>query len=578
MKKIFSKAISILLAALMLFSASAVLGFAAEPTVPVPTISIDKVSETKTQVVISVALAENGLSSLDLTITSDDDLALTSIESDDDLRASFESNIDTGMISLANTKGLSAPQNIAQYTYTKKEAAGIVDSDFTIEITACYVEIEVDGETVGEDVFESAIIKNNIPTAHTHIADGGWAVTSPASCGAEGTEVRYCAICGQVAEERAIAKLEHTNTAPEHLDATCTVDGYDKIFCNDCKQYISETVIPATGHKDTHTERTEPTCTVDGVEKVVCACGEVISETILPKTEHTDTHTERTEPTCTVDGVEKVVCACGEVVSSTVIPATGHKDTHIERTEPTCTVDGVEKVVCACGDIVSSTVIPATGHKDTHLDKKAATCTEDGYIKTICACGEVTEIKILQATGHKFIVDIRPATCTEDGYTQSICPACGMVEYKSIAPATDHAWLAWETIKQPTYASAGIERQVCGKCGADHEREIPKLTLKATELIIKQEITMNFKQTARLFVSILPEEAAYSAEIIWESSDESVATVDEDGAIYAAGLGTATITAKTADGSVEATCQVTVNYSIIQWIIVYILFGWIWYV
>ena len=80
-----------------------------------------------------------------------------------------------------------------------------------------------------------------------------------------------------------------------------------------------------------------------------------------------------------------------------------------------------------------------------------------------------------------------------------------------------------------------------------------------------------------MYPNVYPLEAAYSTEIIWESSDESVVTVDETGAVYGVGVGTATVTAKTADGSLEATCEVTVSYSIFQWIIVYILFGWIWY-
>ena len=63
-----------------------------------------------------------------------------------------------------------------------------------------------------------------------------------------------------------------------------------------------------------------------------------------------------------------------------------------------------------------------------------------------------------------------------------------------------------------------------------------------------------------------------------EVSNENVVTVNEYGEVYAANLGTATVTAKTADGTVTATCEITVTYSILQWIIIYILFGWIWYV
>ena len=119
----------------------------------------------------------------------------------------------------------------------------------------------------------------------------------------------------------------------------------------------------------------------------------------------------------------------------------------------------------------------------------------------------------------------------------------------------------------------------CDNCGIDEERAVDKLIAQVSQLVLDQtEINMNFRGTTRLFVNVYPEEAAYSAEIVWSSSNESVATVNENGEIYGANLGTATITASTADGSVIATCEVTVKYSFLQWIIIYILFGWIWYI
>ena len=71
----------------------------------------------------------------------------------------------------------------------------------------------------------------------------------------------------------------------------------------------------------------------------------------------------------------------------------------------------------------------------------------------------------------------------------------------------------------------------------------------------------------------------YSADQIkWESSNEKVATVDDQGNVKMTGKGTATITATSLDGEATAECKVTVKYSSVQWIIIIVLFGWIWYI
>ena len=71
-------------------------------------------------------------------------------------------------------------------------------------------------------------------------------------------------------------------------------------------------------------------------------------------------------------------------------------------------------------------------------------------------------------------------------------------------------------------------------------------------------------------LALIPDEAATLAAIIapdnatdksvtWTSSNENVATVDENGQVTAVGPGTATITVTTADGGYTATCEVTVK-------------------
>lgn len=89
----------------------------------------------------------------------------------------------------------------------------------------------------------------------------------------------------------------------------------------------------------------------------------------------------------------------------------------------------------------------------------------------------------------------------------------------------------------------------------------------------QDSIQMNYKQSVAVDYT-----TDYKAEqLTWTSSNEKVATVDENGNVYAAGTGNATITVKSADGKVNETVEVNVSYTVLQWIIVIVLFGWIWY-
>ena len=64
-----------------------------------------------------------------------------------------------------------------------------------------------------------------------------------------------------------------------------------------------------------------------------------------------------------------------------------------------------------------------------------------------------------------------------------------------------------------------------------------------------------------LTATVLPANATNKA-VIWESSDQTVATVDGDGKVTCVDGGTVTITVKTVDGNKTATCLLTVNGSI----------------
>ena len=66
-------------------------------------------------------------------------------------------------------------------------------------------------------------------------------------------------------------------------------------------------------------------------------------------------------------------------------------------------------------------------------------------------------------------------------------------------------------------------------------------------------------ETRRLYATFTPAETTDS-DILWSSSDDAVATVDEQGAVRAAGLGEAVITARSAAyPEIEASCTVSVT-------------------
>ena len=76
--------------------------------------------------------------------------------------------------------------------------------------------------------------------------------------------------------------------------------------------------------------------------------------------------------------------------------------------------------------------------------------------------------------------------------------------------------------------------------------------------INRTSLTLTVGGGAILVATVSPEDAT-NQKIVWSSSDESVATVDENGEVTAVKKGTAKVTATTEDGGKTATCDVTVT-------------------
>ena len=74
--------------------------------------------------------------------------------------------------------------------------------------------------------------------------------------------------------------------------------------------------------------------------------------------------------------------------------------------------------------------------------------------------------------------------------------------------------------------------------------EISVVSIYASAMSLNQSsVNMHFGESSQLVATITPSDA--SQEVTWTSSDPSVVTVDEDGLLFANGLGQATITATT---------------------------------
>ena len=97
---------------------------------------------------------------------------------------------------------------------------------------------------------------------------------------------------------------------------------------------------------------------------------------------------------------------------------------------------------------------------------------------------------------------------------------------------------------------------------------------------LQDSISVDYKGTAKIIPTIDKDRnAKYSVK--WESSNISVVSVDNDGNIHGLKKGSAKVTCTVTDSygnTYSDSCNVNVKYSGVQWVIIIVLFGWIWYI
>ncbi len=220
--------------------------------------------------------------------------------------------------------------------------------------------------------------------------------------------------------------------------------------------------------------------------------------------------------------------------------------------EPTTTTSGTMTYTCTVCDATRDEEIPALEHTHSYtVDQVVApTCTDDGYTVYKCSdCGSTYQDNITEATGHNYSSVVVNPTCQEQGYTEHTCNKCGDSYKNNYVSAVEHKY----------------ENGKCTYCGAvnsDTPDTTPVTGITLSETSVVMTAGSHFGQW--VYATISPPNAT-NQDVIWTTSDVNVADIawpvdnTREGIIIAKAIGTAIITASTADGNYTAQCVVTVE-------------------
>jgi hypothetical protein len=275
---------------------------------------------------------------------------------------------------------------------------------------------------------------------------------------------------------------------------------------------------------------------------------EIIIVDSLDESHTWDSGTILQQPTCTEAGQIKYTCTdCGKTKTEEIAPL-GHD--YVETvTDPTCTEQGYTTHTCSRGDYsYTDNITEALGH-DYTVEVIEPTCTEQGCTKYTCTrCDDSYTDNVTEALGHNYKVEVVEPTCTEQGYTKYTCTRCDDSYMDNEIPALGHTWNDGVVTKEPTVTEEGVKTYTCTVCGATKTEVIAKLLEPEQE----QEVEFfpgDMTQKYGNFHTIYNAAENYSeggGELTYASSDQTVATVNQEGTVTVIGAGETTITATAA--------------------------------
>ena len=305
----------------------------------------------------------------------------------------------------------------------------------------------------------------------------------------------------------------------------------------------------STGHVHTFNHITVPsTCKVAGMEYDICSeCGETFNEKTLPLAAHTWSEwTVVKEATTTAEGQEKRTCSvCDKVETRAIEKLKVIKD---DKT-------GIE--------------INYNDEYDSDTEIKVEEQFSGKSFQLINTEFGKVNSKIYDIATYKDGVKVQP----NGEITVKVPLPDGFTTNKVFVCYVDS--VSGKVTKIPCEVKDGY---VIFKTNHFSEYAIVEQSANVKSVSVS-DITLNYKKSATIKPTIKADEGA-KYTVKYSSSNTKVATVDNNGKVYAAKKGSATITCTVTDSNgntVQDTCKVTVKYSFGQWLIKILLFGWIWY-
>jgi len=402
-------------------------------------------------------------------------------------------------------------------------------------------------------------------TPKGHVPADEYTVIYVATCTSTGTRKLYCTVCGNSVISQTIPALGHDYELIEHIKPTCEESGEKTYKCTRtrCNQKRTEVAESPLGHTNSgETVKIDPTCTEDGGLYYLCGrCNEPILDEyieIYPATGHTPGEWKCTqEPTCSQPQVDTLFCS---VCTQGIETRTGDYGDHFYDDEfyyEECTYRYYEVGCIYCDDYyyeyIEAPDDAIFGEDESglgHIVEEVITeptCTKPGQKYNRCVVcdqtiGEVTELS--EALGHKWEeVNYWEPTCYEEGYIYYRCSLCKRGKYEDL-PMVPHTFEKWE------YVDGNIFSGECTYCGDVFENIEVKLTLDKTELTLYNQATQTLTVTVTEHIT---------DDIVFTSSDSSIASVDANGTITANAPGNAVITATINGTEITAQCKVRVN-------------------
>ena len=478
-------------------------------------------------------------------------------------------------------------------------------------------EIQLDQENLSLHHGESAVLSvTYLPTDSTEEKSVVWTTSDEevATVNENGT-----VIAGDkagTAEITAVSSVNEELTAScevtvEHIEGewevveepTCTEAGSREKTCIRCMEVLDTEPVDALGHEAGEWEVVdEPTCTEAGSREKTCIrCEEPMGTEEIAALGHKAGEWEIVEEaSCTEAGSRERRCTeCDEVLDTEEIPAAGHQAGEWEIVEEaSCTEAGSRERRCTeCDEVLDTEEIPAAGHKAGAWEvTEEATCTESGEEEQSCEeCGELLNTRKISATGHQFgsYQVVKKATVLAKGIKARTCTLCGKEQTVSLPKLTAQISTSKKTLKvkkgakvsfpkvkygqgdsiksyksnKPSIATVDKKGKITGvkpgtavitvTLASKKKASVTVTVTNPTKKLSVNKKTFSLKEgkSAQLKVTVTPKDS--SDKVVYKSSDEKVATVNQKGKITAKKKGTALITITS--GSKKIVCRVTVK-------------------